>query len=234
MTLQNPQISIIIPVLNEEHSIGEILGYLKENSTPDNIKEILVVDGGSTDATVSIALKHNAIVLHSKKGRSRQLNFGGQNAEGTILYFLHVDTLPPKGFDQSIIDAYQEGNEAGCFQMKFDSQSKFLAFFAWFTRLNFKVCRGGDQSLFITKQLFQKIEGFNEDYLIYEDNELTDRLYDLIDFKILPCPVITSARRYEELGEFVLQYHFGMIHLKNYLGAGPEELYDYYKRKIAL
>lgn len=234
MKLQNPQISIIIPVLNEEHSIGLILRYLRENSTAENIKEILVVDGGSIDATVSIALKNNASVLHSKKGRARQMNFGSQNAKGTILYFLHVDTLPPKGFDQSIVDAYRQGNEAGCFQMKFDSQSKFLAFFAWFTRLNFKVCRGGDQSLFITKQLFQKIEGFNEDYLIYEDNELTDRLYDLIDFKILPRPVITSARRYEERGEVTLQYHFGMIHLKNYLGAGPDQLYDYYKRKITL
>jgi len=125
-------------------------------------------------------------------------------------------------------------NEAGCFQMKFDSDSKFLSFFAWFSRLNIKLCRGGDQSLFITKDLFEKSGGFNENYIVYEDNEFIGRLYDLVHFKVLSRHVKTSARRYEERNEVALQYHFGMIHLKNYMGAGPEQLYDYYKRKIVV
>lgn len=234
MKAKNPKISIIIPVLNEEKSIARIIGFLKENWTPINIKEILVIDGGSSDGTIEIASRLGVEVIQSPKGRAKQLNFGAKMAKGEILYFLHVDTLPPKYFDESILNAVQTGNEAGCFRMKFDSSSRFLAFFAWFTKLNFKVCRGGDQSLFITKNLFQETGGFNENYVVYEDNEFTDRLYNIVDFKILPRHVITSARRYEERGEVALQYHFGVIHLKNYLGAGPEQLYEYYKRKIVV
>lgn len=234
MKLSSQQISIIIPVLNEANSIAEILITLRTHSSSENIKEILVVDGGSTDATISIASKYPVSILNAPKGRAKQMNLGAQNAQGEILYFLHVDTLPPKNFDKSIIDAVSNKNEVGCFQMKFDSKSTFLGFFAWFTRLNLKVCRGGDQSLFITKNLFNKSGGFNENYLVYEDNEFIGRLYEMVSFKILPHFVKTSARRYEERGEITLQYHFGIIHLKNYLGAGPEKLYDYYKRKIAI
>lgn len=233
MQEHDPQISIIIPVLNEENSIERIITFLKENSDPKNIKEIVVVDGGSSDRTLDITSKLGVQLVQSPKVRAKQLNFGAKIALGEILYFLHVDTLPPKDFDQSILNAIITGSAAGCFRMKFDSQSKFLAFFAWFTRLNFKVCRGGDQSLFITKSLFEEAGGFNENYTIYEDNEFTDRLYKLVDFKILPRHVITSARRHKARGEVALQYHFGMIHLKNYLGAGPEQLYDYYSRKIS-
>ncbi|MGI9551704.1 MAG: TIGR04283 family arsenosugar biosynthesis glycosyltransferase [Aurantibacter sp.] len=227
-------ISIIIPVLNEEDTVAALLSFLKENTSPINLREIIVVDGGSTDNTVALAKNYPVRIFNSKKGRARQMNLGAQKAKGDILYFLHVDTLPPKNFDESILNSMGKGSLAGCFRMKFDSRSKFLGFFAWCTRLNYKICRGGDQSLFITKELFEKTGGFNEDYVVYEDNEFTDRLYKLVDFKILPREVITSARRYEEKGEVRLQYHFGMIHLKNYLGAGPEQLYDYYKRKIAV
>ncbi len=234
MKQNNPQLSIIIPVLNEENAIDTFLRSLKEHSTAENINEILVVDGGSEDATISLAANHDVTVLRSQKGRAKQMNLGAKNASGEILYFIHVDTLPPKDFDKSIIEAVLNKNEVGCFQMKFDSNSRFLGFFAWFTRVNIQLCRGGDQSLFITKNLFEKSGGFDENYVVYEDNEFIGRLYEIGPFKILPRHVKTSARRYEERGEVALQYHFGMIHLKNYLGAGPEQLYDYYKRKIVI
>ena len=232
MKPSSKQISIIIPVLNEEGCIGGTLNYLRKNSSVETIKEILVVDGGSTDKTVEIAEAFGAKVISSPRGRAKQMNLGAKNAKGEVLYFLHVDTLPPKKFDYNILEAIEDGHKTGCFQMKFDSDSRFLRFFAWFTRVNIKLCRGGDQSLFITKALFEKSRGFDENYVVYEDNEFIGRLYGMEPFKILPRHVMTSARRYEERGEVVLQYHFGMIHLKNYLGAGPEQLYDYYRRKI--
>ncbi|WP_289037123.1 TIGR04283 family arsenosugar biosynthesis glycosyltransferase [Zobellia russellii] len=228
------QISIIIPVLNEANGIVQMLNHLTENSSPNNIKEILIVDGGSTDPTVTLAERNGARVITSAKGRAKQLNYGAKHAYGDILYFLHADTFPPKDFDVSILNAIADGYKTGCFQMKFDSDSKFLNFFAWFTRVNHKLCRGGDQSLFITKSLFTNSGGFNEAYVVYEDNEFIGRLYKSAFFKVLPRHVKTSARRYEERGMLRLQYHFGMMHLKNYLGAGPEQLYDYYKRKISI
>ncbi|MDP5229792.1 MAG: TIGR04283 family arsenosugar biosynthesis glycosyltransferase [Cellulophaga sp.] len=233
MRQNNHNISIIIPVLNEANCIGELLLYLKENCQLNSVHEIIVVDGGSTDDTTTIASKHGATVINSEKGRAKQLNTGAAFARGSILYFLHVDTFPPKHFDERIIAAIEKGSQVGCFQMKFDTDSPFLNFFAWFTRLNYKICRGGDQSLFITKDLFLKTKGFNEQYIIYEDNEFIGRLYKIAPFSILPFKVKTSARKYQEKGEIRLQYHFGIIHLKNFLGVPPEKLHEYYKRKIA-
>lgn len=234
MSAFKPTISIIIPVLNEAEYIKKVLISIAENSGSNQIKEILVIDGGSTDSTPANANKLKATVIHSKKGRAVQMNLGAKIATGDILYFLHVDSLPPKNFDLSILKAIALSNEVGCFQMRFNSKSRFLKFFAWCTKINHQLCRGGDQSLFINRKLFIKTSGFNENYKIYEDNEFIQRIYKLKPFTIIPATVTTSARRYKEKGMVNLQWHFGMIHLKYYLGARPNELHRYYLKYIAV
>ena len=191
-----------------------------------------MVDGGSTDHTAALAKANGARVIFCKKGRAKQMNLGAQRATGTILYFLHADTLPPKHYDRHILTASKEGSQAGCFRLQFDSKSRFLSFFAWLSKLNFKICRGGDQSLYITKNLFNSTQKFDERYIIYEDLEFISRLYKLTKFKVLRQAVTTSSRKYQQKGAIRLQYHFAMIHLKNYLGASPEELHAYYLRHI--
>ncbi|MEH6680404.1 MAG: TIGR04283 family arsenosugar biosynthesis glycosyltransferase [Sediminicola sp.] len=227
-------ISIIIPVLNEGERLGRLLGHLRANSSPKNIREILVVDGGSTDGSVAVAREHGAHVLLSAKGRAIQMNLGAKNAKGTVLYFLHADTYPPANFDHHIHQAVTKGYLTGCFRLRFDSNDRLLRFFAWFTRINRKICRGGDQSLFISMELYRLTNGFNENYIIYEDNEFIGRLYDTTNFIVLPQYVVTSARRYSKKGSLLLQYHFGMVHLKNRLGAGPDDLYQYYRKYIGI
>ncbi|TLF46915.1 TIGR04283 family arsenosugar biosynthesis glycosyltransferase [Maribacter aurantiacus] len=234
MQKEVPNISIIIPVLNEEDYIQRVLAKILENTCTDQIMEILIVDGGSTDRTVFFAQKFGARVLSSEKGRANQMNWGAKNASGDILYFLHVDSLPPPGFDTQVLKVVEEGIRTGCFRLKFDSPSPFLGFFAWCTKINRPICRGGDQSLFVDKELFETLGGFDENYKVYEDNEFIGRLYKKTPFKVINDYVETSARRYMEKGMVRLQYHFAMIHLKYYLGKGPENIYDYYRKNIAL
>jgi len=116
--------------------------------------------------------------------------------------------------------------------MKFDYKHSVLLVSQWFTRFNHISCRGGDQSLFVTKELFDKINGFNESYIIYEDNEIIKRLYHEKQFIVIPKYLITSARRYRINGVWTLQYHFTVIHLKRRLGHSVESMLNYYKRKV--
>ncbi|MEO0572876.1 MAG: TIGR04283 family arsenosugar biosynthesis glycosyltransferase [Bacteroidota bacterium] len=225
-------ISIIIPAYNEAEGLGNLLSYLDDIVDKNLVREIIVVDGHSTDATKKIAQLHRAIVLESPKGRAKQMNFGAHLAKEEILYFLHADTFPPKGFEKLIAKAVDNGYEAGCFRMKFDTQNPVLRFFAYLSRINHLLCRGGDQSLFITRKGFLRNDGFNESYFIYEDSEFIKRLYKNLKFKVLPENVITSARKYREKGWLKVQFHFGMIHLKDYLGAKPDALYKYYERNL--
>lgn len=226
-------LSIIIPILNEEENIGKLLGYLIENSSKENISEIIVVDGGSIDDSVSIVKQFEQVTfLKSEKGRAKQMNVGAKNAKGNILYFLHADSFPTKHFDQLIIDEVKIGNLAGCFKMKFDSNHWWLKLASWLTQYRWRACRGGDQSQFITKNLFKSIGGFDERFTVYEDNDLINKLYELNQFVVIQHWITTSARRYETNGVWKLQYHFWMIYIKKWFGASADELLGYYKKYI--
>lgn len=230
------RISIIIPMLNEAERIGKLLQHLIENAKQKDQIELIVVDGGSTDNSVEIVetfTQTNIKLINSSKGRAKQMNIGAKAATGTILYFLHADSFPPKHFDQFILNEIQKDNHAGCFRLKFDSNHWWLRLAGWFTKFNLKACRGGDQSLFVTKALFNKIGGFDESYIIYEDNIFISQLYDCNQFTVINKPIITSARLYKKHGVFKLQYHFWMIYLKKWLGASAIDLHKYYKKHIS-
>jgi rSAM/selenodomain-associated transferase 2 len=267
----NHQISIVIPVLNEEAYIGKLLEHLQANGTSQNVAEIIVVDGGSTDQTPNIVkafsetnalnnlkafnyIGQNTPALHLKtdhinpetssphhhtiklmdsaKGRAKQMNLGAKYSTGNILYFLHADSFPPKHFDQYIINSVEKGNQAGCFRMRFDSNHWWLRLASWLTQFRWRACRGGDQSQFITKSLFNAIGGFDERYIIYEDNMLINALYARGQFVVINKKLKTSARMYRNFGVWKLQYIYWSIYVKKWLGATAEELYAYYKKHM--
>ncbi len=228
------KISIIIPVLNEEKTLPVLLEKLPSLYDPVNISQTIVVDGGSTDSTVRVLEGRNdVLLLHSGPGRAKQMNAGASAAGSDILYFLHADSVPPKHFDALILDKVRNGNRAGCFRLRFDYDHWWLNLAGWLTRFNWKICRGGDQSLFIKKSLFEQMGGYDEAFGIYEDNEMIGRLYKRDEFTVIQKSITTSARLYREIGIWRLQYHFWSIYLRKYFGAGPQELSRYYKKHIS-
>ena len=242
-------VSIIIPVFNEGNNIKGTLENICSMLSGKVSAEILCVDGGSTDGSsqaIDNFIKRFSLpkrfhdrgttleisTILSPKGRAKQMNHGARCANGQILYFLHADSLPPEDFDMHILTAITKNQSAGCFRMRFDSSHWWLQLAGWFTRFNWPWCRGGDQSLFIKRKVFEEIGGFDEKYVIYEDNILISKLYIRNSFTVLPYTLTTSARRYQEKGVWKLQYHFWMIHLKKRLGQGPEDLYAYYLKYV--
>ena len=250
-------ISIVIPVLNESATIGHLIQHLNENSTASNISEIIIVDGGSTDGTLDILRpfkfskpersadekavsksssvfenRSKLILIHSPKGRAKQLNNGAKVAKGRILYFLHADSFPPKNFDALIINNVQKGSKAGCFRMQFDSRHWWLRLASWLTQFSWRACRGGDQSQFITRKLFDEIGGYDESYIIYEDNILINELYARKAYVVINKKIKTSARLYKKYGVWKVQYHFWTIYVKKWFGASADEMFVYYKKHI--
>ena len=238
MPIVSNSISIVIPVLNEALNISRLLVHLNEKSAGGHISEIIVVDGHSQDNTAALVKEFSKTssiaiqLIHSETGRAKQMNTGAKASIGSVLYFLHADSVPPQNFDSLIISEIKKQHLAGCFKMRFDSSHWWLALVSWATRFNWSICRGGDQSLFITKALFDEIGGFDQEYIIYEDQILTNQLYKRKQFVVIQHWIVTSARLYEKKGVWRVQYLFLMIYLKKWLGGSADEIYTYYKKHI--
>jgi rSAM/selenodomain-associated transferase 2 len=190
-------ISIIIPTYNEAAVVEKLINYLQKN-TDSAVTEIIISDGGSTDNTVEKTASAGAIVFVSPhKGRAAQMNFAAAKAKAPILYFVHADTFPPESFATDIGNAVQNGFSCGRYQTKFNSHKWLLKVNAFFTRFDWFICYGGDQTFFITKKLFSELEGFDATMAIMEEYDLTARAKQKGRYKIFNKSALVSARKYE-------------------------------------
>ena len=225
-------ISIIIPTYNEADRIAKTI-KLSCTATGNHETEIIIVDGGSTDGTINIAEQCKATVVKSaRRGRAAQMNTGASIAKHEMLYFLHADSVPPTNFTAQILSAYEEGAKSGCFRLAFDYDHWFLKVNAWFTRFDVNAIRFGDQSLFVTKDVFQKSGGFREDLVMMEDQEIIHRLKKFGKFKVLQDVIHTSARKYLDNGVYRMQGIFYRIWGLYYLGYSQEKLSHLHRKLI--
>lgn len=227
-------ISVIIPTFNEEAFIKEMICHLRSSESFELITEIIVVDGGSTDKTVYIARDAGAdqVYISEKKGRSAQMNFGASHAKGSVLYFLHADTLPPTDFAGQINIAITSNFSSGCFTLRFDHPNWFLKANSWLTRFDLNAFRFGDQSLFVSKTVFVKSGGFSERHFVLEDQEIIERLKTLGRFRVIQKPVITSARKYLINGIYKTQGVYVVIYLLYKAGVSQQRLLKIYRQLI--
>ena len=190
-------LSVIIPALNEANNIGQLICDLKQHGGTD-LTDLLVVDGGSTDDTVVRAQQAGAtVVVSARTGRADQMNFGASLTTGSVLYFVHADVQIHPDFVADIRRAVANGNDAGCYRFKFASEHPLLKLNSYGTRFSGIMSRGGDQTLFITRDLFRRLGGFRERYVVMEDFDIIARIRAVGRFCIIPKDVIVSARKYE-------------------------------------
>lgn len=224
-------ISVIVPTLNEEANIGKLVQHLFEYRD-STLKEIIIVDGGSSDCTVAIAQKTNAKIIECTSGRAHQMNIGSANATGDILYFVHCDTLPPKTYLTDIQLAIQSNYSIGCFRATFDSKRPLLKINGFFSRFDKLWCRGGDQTLFVTQQLFEELQGYKEELLLMEEYDFMIRARENYSFKIIPTEVLISARKYEKRSFFKVQFANLVVFNMFRFGASQKRLVETYKRLL--
>lgn len=224
-----PALSVVIPCLDEAERLPGTLARIEEEGEGC---EVVVVDGGSTDGTLDLALGRRGVrLVRAPPSRGGQLNAGAAAARGEILFFLHADTLAPRGFARRIADALaRPGVVAGSFRLGFDAASPALRLYAWCSRFNRPLFTYGDQGLFLRRATFEAIGGFAP-LPLFEDVEIQARLRRRGRFVKLPVPVVTAARRFQARGAVRQQAVNALLVLAYRCGASPEELGRYYPQK---
>jgi len=221
-------ISVIIPALNETHHIADTLASIGHG----NNTEIVVVDGGSTDDTVSIARQLGATVIEGSPPRSRQMNRGADAASKKILLFLHADTRLPENFDRHILRAvYQPGVVAGAFELRIDSPVSSLRFIERIANWRSRCLKMpyGDQAIFMFSNIFHEMGGV-PNIPIMEDFELIRRLGKKGDVVTLHQPAITSPRRWLNHGILKTTLIHQLIVVSYFMGISPDTIARRYRR----
>lgn len=220
-----PEISIIIPALNEEDSIRQTLDSLQ---TFDNA-EIILVDGGSADATLLIAENYDVKILHAPRGRGSQLQFGGNCASSEILWFLHADTVVSTDSVEQIKKALENPRAAGGnFTIRFDGERFAAKFLTWlYPNLRKLGLIYGDSAIFARREIYQKMGGFKP-FPIFEDLDFVERLKKEGAIVTLKSVVTTSSRRFENKSFLLVFSRWTILQILYWLGVSPDKLLKIY------
>ncbi|HEV2149563.1 MAG TPA: TIGR04283 family arsenosugar biosynthesis glycosyltransferase [Longimicrobiaceae bacterium] len=215
---------MIVPALNEAERIVACLRSVAAQAGP---RELIVVDGGSTDGTPGLA-RELATVAAGPRGRAWQMNVGGRLARGEVLLFLHADSVLPAGALTALRDALADPRAAGgTFTLRFDTDRPWLRLYALLTRFRPRLFHYGDQGIFVRREVFERLGGFAELPLM-EDVDFLRRLRREGRVVLVPRPVTTSARRFLARGIVRQQLLNGALVLLYHLGVAPARLARWY------
>jgi glycosyltransferase involved in cell wall biosynthesis len=197
------RVSVVIPALNEERHLGQLLSDIQRQSLrPD---EVIVVDAGSNDATVRTAKHSPTKVLHSEPPVARGRNLGGYSATGDLIFFLDADTrLPDTFFKDFVCEVERRDLDIACPRyLPYDSTPTIRAIHA-FWDVMLKVFErilpsGAGHCIALRSKLFQESHGFDPS-LKFDDIELVRRLSKGQRFGLVGTSVLASDRRYREEG----------------------------------
>lgn len=222
------KLSVIIPVLNEAAVITcclEPLQHLRERG-----HEIILADGGSEDATVEYASALVDRIVESERGRAVQMNSGAGQSTGELLLFLHADTRLPENVDQLLLEAVQSAKTWGRFDVRLSGKQALLRVIEWFINLRSRLTgiATGDQAMFVTRELFDRINGFPQIALM-EDVAISKELRRWGKPVCLRQRVITSSRRWEQNGIIRTIFKMWGLRLRYALGADPDKLAGEYE-----
>jgi rSAM/selenodomain-associated transferase 2 len=220
------RVSIIVPTLNEEAHIVETIRSLQRLSGE---KEIIVVDGGSTDQTVALASALNVRVIEGPQGRGQQMHIGAFESRGDVLWFVHGDTIvPPPALEHIRESLETKSTVGGNFGLRFDGASraaKQLTAIYPLLRI-FGLCYG-DSGFFVRRDVYHQIGGFRS-LPLFEDLDLLRRLHRVGRFVHLNCRIVTSSRRFEERSFALVWLHWTMLQLLYWCGVSPSRLSRWY------
>lgn len=224
-----PQLSIIMPVINEA---GQLAAKLQALQSLRDSCEILLVDGGSEDGSPAIAEPLVDKVFRSPRGRARQMNCGAAHARADVLLFLHADTRLPDNVVRLVLTAVAEGVLWGRFDVRFDNALPIFKLIAMLMNWRSRVTgiATGDQAMFVTRQSFLSVGGF-PDIALMEDIAMSVALKKLGKPGCLRAKVVTSARRWQQHGIVNTILLMWRLRLGYFLGAKPETLAARYYRR---
>jgi rSAM/selenodomain-associated transferase 2 len=221
-------VSIIIPVLNEASTIAATLESVKALCGE---KEVIIVDGGSTDGTKELVATSGFLIVPAPRGRARQMNIGVQHARGAILLFLHSDSrLQPDALEKMRHTLQNTKVVGGGFQLVMDDASPVLKMVCFFSnvRARWGHVYFGDQGIFVRRNVFEEVGGF-PDIAIMEDWELSRRLTRLGTLQQVTSTITTSSRRFRQWGIWRTIWLMQKLKLLYLCGVPPATIKDYYR-----